>query len=295
VHGEIDLWECDVRGWSTADASVIALHTENGHKGEFHKVALLPLSEICATNVTSEIHFLKIDVEGFEKSVIDGMDFSRFRPWIVVVEATRPNSIEEMHIEWEAVVLANAYQLAYMDGLNRFYVANEHVELLPKLRYPPNVFDNYISFHQLYTENSAEQANDRAQQAENRAQQAEIKAQQASNHAQKADQQANEWHERFHALQASASWRVTKPLRAIKSMIDGGFSIFDQITASEESNTKQPHDAGLAGTPSPLDLKRSPGFDLVMSNEGHRNPGAAPDIDSILERIRLELQKDSGK
>ncbi|MCX7182610.1 MAG: FkbM family methyltransferase [Nitrosospira sp.] len=158
IHGEIELWECDVRGWSTADKSVAALHRSNGHEGIFHKIKVLPLSEICASNVNSEIHFLKIDVEGFEKSVIEGMDFSHFRPWILVIEATFPNSSEEMHDEWEGIVLSNGYLLAYIDGLNRFYVASEHSELLVALRYPPNVFDEHARFEQLNSEFRAQQA-----------------------------------------------------------------------------------------------------------------------------------------
>ena len=33
--------------------------------------------------------------------------------------------------------------LAYKDGLNNFYVAKEHPELLTAFSVPPNLFDNY--------------------------------------------------------------------------------------------------------------------------------------------------------
>ena len=148
ICGEIELWECDIRGWATSDKSVIALHEENGHVGVFHKVPVLPLSEICNANVKGEIHFLKIDVEGFEKTVLEGMDFSHFRPWVLVLEATRPNSAEEVYDEWENIVLSNNYLFAYTDRLNRFYVASEHSELLDAFHYPPNVFDDFISVKQ---------------------------------------------------------------------------------------------------------------------------------------------------
>lgn len=148
ICGEIELWECGIRGWATSDKSVIALHEENGHVGVFHKVPVLPLSEICNANVKGEIHFLKIDVEGFEKTVLEGMDFSHFRPWVLVLEATRPNSVEEVYDEWENIVLSNNYLFAYTDRLNRFYVASEHSELLDAFHYPPNVFDDFISAKQ---------------------------------------------------------------------------------------------------------------------------------------------------
>jgi len=144
TSGEIKVWECDVRGWATASADIVAQHTAEGHEGTFHNVPVFTLADICTQHVSGEIHFLKIDVEGFEKSVIDGADFSRFRPWILVIEATKPNSTEEIHGEWEHIVLSANYDLGYTDGLNRFYVAAEHKELLESLRYPPNVFDGFI-------------------------------------------------------------------------------------------------------------------------------------------------------
>ena len=179
VSGEIEIWEADVRGWATASDVVIAQHTANGHAGVFHKVPVTKLTDICAQHVSGHIHFLKIDVEGFEKSVIDGMDFSQFRPWILVIEATRPNSTEEIHEEWECDVLAASYLLAYIDGLNRFYVAQEHSELLHSLRNPPNVFDEFIRFEQLNSELRAQQAEVEAQQASTHTLQAEAQTQQA--------------------------------------------------------------------------------------------------------------------
>ena len=190
--GEIEVWECDVRGWATASPDVVAQHTEKGHKGAFHKVSVSTLAEICAQHVTGEIHFLKIDVEGFEKSVIDGADFLRFRPWILIIEATKPNSTEETYGEWEEDILAADYLLGYTDGLNRFYVANERRELLEYLHYPPNVFDEFIRSEQLDSDSRAQQAETKVQQAENV----------------------------IRGLLNSTSWRVTSPLRWIASQFN---------------------------------------------------------------------------
>ena len=190
--GEIMLWECDVRGWATASQEVVVQHAAGGHEGMFHKVPVRRLAEICEEFVSGEIHFLKIDVEGFEASVIRGMDFSRFRPWVLVIEATKPNSTTEAHDEWESIVLGAGYLLAYCDGLNRFYVANEHSELLDALRYPPNNFDGFIRSEQLSSELHAQRAEARATQAESKAQQSEI---------------------RIAGLLNSTSWRITAPLR----------------------------------------------------------------------------------
>jgi FkbM family methyltransferase len=224
-NGEIEVWECDVRGWATAAADVMAQHTASGHKGALHKVPVSRLADICAQHVSGEIHFLKIDVEGFEKSVIDGADFSRFRPWILVIEATKPNSTEEIHGEWESLVLSADYSLGYTDGLNRFYVAKEHDELRESLRYPPNVFDEFIRSEQ--------------QDSEQRARQAEAKARQAEAKARQAEAASNERLAQLQAVYASSSWRLTKPIRAFKQILGGDFSILGRSTAIATLKTKQ--------------------------------------------------------
>ncbi len=146
--GELNLWECDVRGWSTADPVVIAQHEATGHVGKFHRVAVRTLSSILDRHSRGDIHFLKIDVEGFEQAVIRGMDFSRHRPWILVIESTRPNAPDEQHEDWEKIVLNNDYLPVYFDGLNRFYLAQEHHELAQHFRLPPNVFDHFVHAHE---------------------------------------------------------------------------------------------------------------------------------------------------
>jgi len=62
----------------------------------------------------------------------------------------------------EPILLTTGYHFAYADGLNRYYVANEHAELLTAFRYPPNMFDDFKS-------NLQNQAEARANEAEARA------------------------------------------------------------------------------------------------------------------------------
>ena len=211
--GELALWECDVRGWATASQEVIAQHAANGHEGRFQKIPVRRLAEICEEFVSGDIHFLKIDVEGFEVSVIRGMDFSRFRPWILIIEATKPNSTTEANDEWESLVLGAGYLLAYCDGLNRFYVADEHLELLPAFKYPPNVFDNFSLARQQQIEARATQAEARTMQAETRATQAEASATQAETRAIQAEARATQAAACVNTLLSSTSWRITAPLR----------------------------------------------------------------------------------
>src|ERR1035437_932931 len=165
TSGEIEIWECDVRGWTTADKAAIAEHIAQGESGNYLQVPMSTLTEICQQHAPQEIHFLKIDVEGFEQSVLEGMDFGRFRPWIVVVEATHPNAGEEVHEQWESLLTTANYVFVYADGLNRFYRSQEHAELARAFKYPPNVFDDFVKVAQIYSETLATQAQARATQA----------------------------------------------------------------------------------------------------------------------------------
>ena len=148
VDGELTLYDVPaVRGWASPEESVAELHRTEGHEVAAITVPVRTLTSVCAEYVKGAIHFLKIDVEGFEGEVLRGMDFARWRPWVLVIEATLPNSRSTNHDAWEHLVLGQRYRYAWFDGLNRYYVAEEHAELLAHLDIQPNVFDDFISHH----------------------------------------------------------------------------------------------------------------------------------------------------
>lgn len=99
--------------------------------GVERETKLVTLEEICQKYIPDgqEITFLIIDVEGMEKEVLEGADFAKYRPLILIIEATRPCSTIENHKEWEKIVLENNYHFVYSHGVNRYYVANEKPEL----------------------------------------------------------------------------------------------------------------------------------------------------------------------
>ncbi|HEX8784981.1 MAG TPA: FkbM family methyltransferase [Telluria sp.] len=147
-EGSLTLYDVPaVRGWASPEAAVAELHRAEGHEVAELKVPVRTLASICAEHVQGEIHFLKIDVEGFEGEVLRGMDFQRWRPWVLVIEATLPNSRETNHEAWDHLVTSQRYRYAWFDGLNRYYVAEEHQELMRHFGIQPNVFDEYISWH----------------------------------------------------------------------------------------------------------------------------------------------------
>ena len=65
------------------------------------------------------------------------------RPWIVVVESTEPNSTVPNYQEWEPDLFRRGYRFVYFDGLNRFYLSEEHAELAVHFSCGPNLFDDF--------------------------------------------------------------------------------------------------------------------------------------------------------
>ncbi|WP_081757973.1 FkbM family methyltransferase [Roseomonas gilardii] len=130
-------------GLSTFDAAIAQHHADAGWEVERLDIACRTLTDICEEHrPEGPIHFLKIDVEGGEGAVLAGMDLQRFRPWIILLEATRPLSQEEDY-GWEPSLLGAGYRFVWFDGLNRFYLAEERCgELGKHFQVQPNVFDD---------------------------------------------------------------------------------------------------------------------------------------------------------
>lgn len=117
-------------------------HAAAGLPRRSYTVPAMTLTAICEQYAPSEIQFLKIDVEGHEASVIRGMDFSRFRPWVLVIEAMEPNNLgAPTYQEWDSAVISAGYTFVHMDVVNRYYVANEHPELFHHFSVPT---DDYV-------------------------------------------------------------------------------------------------------------------------------------------------------
>ena len=113
---------------------------------EFALRFILTLASVLEDYSAHIIHFLQIDVEGAEAEVLQGVNLKTKGPWIVLDEATAPNSAVIVRGDWEHFVTGPGYSLAYFDGLNCFYVADDLSQLKERLAVPPNVFDDFIRF-----------------------------------------------------------------------------------------------------------------------------------------------------
>jgi FkbM family methyltransferase len=127
--GSATFYEIESSGLSTLIDDVARRHDNIGFAQTSYEVRTETLATVCERYAEQTIHFLKIDVEGAEEKVIRGADFKRFRPWVVLVEATEPMSSKPSHFEWDPILVAADYEFVLFDGLNRFYVAKERPDL----------------------------------------------------------------------------------------------------------------------------------------------------------------------
>jgi FkbM family methyltransferase len=145
ARGDATFHEFVLGELSSFDRRVQTKAAAAGISSEIRNVAIVPLSEIIDQYAPGRhIDFLKIDVEGWEGEVLNGLDLQRHRPTVIVVESTLPETRIESHLEWEAILGASAFTCVYFDGLNRFYLPEERLDLRQHFAYPPNLFDEIV-------------------------------------------------------------------------------------------------------------------------------------------------------
>ena len=130
-------------GASTFSPEGAARLREEGITVSERRVPVVTLSEIFEDHVDGDIDFLTIDVEGYEAQVLLGGDWKRWRPRVVVVEATEPRTTIPSHEQWEPTLLDADYLFAAFDGLNRYYVRAEDSDMVALLQTPVNIFDEF--------------------------------------------------------------------------------------------------------------------------------------------------------
>jgi FkbM family methyltransferase len=155
---------------STFSEEYAANLKEAGHQVISYPVETITGDDLFSGYVHSPVDFMKVDVEGNEYGVISSIDFLRYRPKVLLIEATIPNtnfpgwdnfgSIFNFE-KWDSILLKSGYLYAYFDGLNRFYVRNENKNLLACFQVGLCVWDNYVD-HDLTAKLNASEA-DRAE------------------------------------------------------------------------------------------------------------------------------------
>jgi FkbM family methyltransferase len=117
--------------------------TALGFKTDALTISVVPLQDVINKYVSKPVDFLKIDVEGAEFDVLADVDFQRFRPTVICIEAIQPEHGIPSHQEWEQILIRYGYIFALFDGVNAFYLKEESAELLPQFNSGVNVHDRF--------------------------------------------------------------------------------------------------------------------------------------------------------
>ena len=147
--GELRFFEVQGTGLSTCDPEEAARAREKGFDVIEHAVKTNTLRDLLDAVDPPAIDLLKIDVEGFEPNVIRSNDWNRFRPWVILVEATFPETPMRRPDRVGPVLENVGYRRVYFDGLNDYYLENSFIAPEGAFDAPPNIFDHFIPIGQV--------------------------------------------------------------------------------------------------------------------------------------------------
>jgi FkbM family methyltransferase len=146
VSGElITFFEVEGSGLSTCDEQQAMACAAQGYGIKRHMLRTSTLRDVLKQESPPKIDILKIDVEGFEEKVLAGNDWDSYRPSIIIVESTYPETPVRRPTKIPSNLEAVGYRRVHFDGLNDFY-AEANFDTPPGAFDPPNVFDHFVRF-----------------------------------------------------------------------------------------------------------------------------------------------------
>lgn len=216
--GELTFYRVPGTGLGTLDAAEAEVARGRGFEVTSQTVTTESLDSILSEHAITDIHFMTIDVEGAESIVLSGLSLETHRPWILCIEAVMPGTQVPSHEEWEPRLLASDYSFAAFDGINRWYVANEHSEILDSVSLGLNALD--IGVHGWIQETSVQLEHAAQESHHKNAWQREL----ILNHAKSVaptseyEKQILELRVALASVEGSRSWKYTRKIgKAIRS------------------------------------------------------------------------------
>jgi len=79
------------------------------------------------------VNFLKIDVEGYEREVIESNNWKKYRPQLICIESNHE------HEDWHKLLDVAGYKKVFYDGLNEYFLAAEHMGILKDFSYVQSI------------------------------------------------------------------------------------------------------------------------------------------------------------
>ena len=153
-------------GLSTCVPELAEKYRSLGREVSEEVVPALTLAELLDTRGASGgIDLLKVDVEGFEEKVLAGNNWQRYRPKLILVEATLPETPVRRETSIPQFLSDRGYRHLWFDGLNDFFGANE-IDFGAAFASPPNVFDRSVPYTTLRLAQAASRAEEYARSLE---------------------------------------------------------------------------------------------------------------------------------
>ena len=142
---DLAFFEVSDTGLSTCDEAQAEACRARGHVVRRHEVHSSTLRDVFEAAGAPRIDVLKVDVEGLEEQVLLGNNWERYRPSIVMVEVTYPETAIRRPTGITRHLEAIGYRHLYFDNLNDFF-ADTDFDVSNGMILPPNVFDNFVRY-----------------------------------------------------------------------------------------------------------------------------------------------------
>ena len=279
--GPIKFFLNETKGWSSVSPETAKKAHSLGRRSKEYQVNSIPLLQILLQYAPPVIHFMKIDVEGYEEEVLKSCDFEKFRPWVLIVEFADLEGNYGDPQKAFPILLRQKYILAAFDGLNLFFVANEHSRLKEALQKPVSVFDEFKLFTITDLERQRKELTEIAQKSQAQCEELKADLSLQKSEANKRSTEIAIIHERNKEI-LKQNRRLNYLLRQLKLIL---FVANPFVFAASRSIWKNEL-LGIEAKPS-INLLRHVAVDLTPLLPGGQNGGAKV---FVLELIRQMAQ-----
>ncbi len=127
---------------ATSCSEEVINNIDNGNL-KFEEIPIRTLYSIVEDEGITEVHLLKIDVEGYERNVLLGAELQKLKPWVICIETMYQGTYKE----WEDIILNAGYLFAMQDHANnRYYLLNEKKEYINRFCQVDDLLNEYDVF-----------------------------------------------------------------------------------------------------------------------------------------------------
>lgn len=134
VEQEVPFYVLNGDGLSTidyAEAKQACVQNPDLRITATYQIPTIQVQEILETYFLQELTILSIDLEGIEEKILEQIDFSRYKPWIIILENIpyRPTlSIDEREYKGRQLLEKQGYTEYAFTGINSIYLDRDIVK-----------------------------------------------------------------------------------------------------------------------------------------------------------------------